>query len=190
MSTYLSIDIDFWNKNRDYEHLRNFLELVRASSSNISIVDSHEQLKDHVNRSNCSTLINVDYHSDIYDIKNPVYKDETFNCGTWVNFVDFRYKGKFVWIHPHPSNRISNGYCHGEGNPFLNPRISGWNNVCKIHSKYPEEHIDWGDIMAVGIAFSYKWLRDGVNDKIVCIAKNILGKRPQINPRALTGKNS
>jgi hypothetical protein len=200
MSTYLSIDIDFWNKNRNYEHLRKFLELAKGCAYNISIVDSHEQLKDHVNRSGCNNLINVDYHSDIYDVKTPRYHDfledhseRVYNCGTWVNFVKFRYKGRFTWIHPHIHDRgIQYGYCHVETkknflnvNPFFNPKIAEWDNAIKIASKNPEDNIDWNNIGAVGIAFSYAWLRDGIHDKIVCIAKNVFGKRPALNKRAL-----
>lgn len=200
MSTYLSIDIDFWKKHCDYSHLRSFLELAKGSSPNISIVDSHESLKDHVNRSGCTNLINVDYHSDIYDVKTPRWGrdsespfEKKYNCGTWVNFVKFRYRGNFTWIHPHIHDRgIQYGYCHVETrrnfmtvNPFFNPKIAEWNNSFKIATKNPEENINWNDIGAIGIAFSYAWLKEGANDHIVHVAANVLGERPKVNPNAI-----
>jgi len=192
--TYLSVDIDFWMKHRDYANLRNFLELAKGASPNIYIVDSHEGLKAHVNKSGCINLINVDYHSDIYDIKNFDHNGEiNYNCGTWVNFVNCRNKGRFTWIHPHIGGKgIDRGYCHVETrrnfrniNPFFNPSIADWFSTYKIETNNPEKHIDWGDIGAVGIAFSYAWLRSGIRDEIVKVAKEVLGKRPPVNPRAL-----
>lgn len=200
MSTYLSIDIDFWKKHYNLDHMKKFLELAKGASPNVLIVDSHEQLKTHVNTYGCNSLINVDFHSDIYDIAQPHnYPDSEdpyyrrYNCGTWVNYVKFRYKGKFTWIHPHIHDRgIQYGYCHVETrrnfmtvNPFFNPKIAEWNETYKIASTTPEDHINWSDIGAVGIAFSYAWLRGGTKDRIVSVAREVLGKRPPRNPHAI-----
>ena len=199
MSTYLSIDIDFWKKQRDLVHMKKFLEIAKGASPNILIVDSHEQLKSHVNKSGCNTLINVDYHSDIYDIAHPHYDhthdpyERKYNCGTWVNFVNCRNKGSFTWIHPHIHDRgIQYGYCHVESrrnfmtvNPFFNPKIAEWNETYKIASLTPEDHINWNDVVAVGIAFSYAWLRHGTKDGIVHVAREVLGKKPKVNPNAI-----
>ena len=184
MSTYLSIDLDYWNENRDYKNLRNILSFAKNSCPNIRIVDSHEEIIDHVNNSRCTNIINLDYHSDIsdFDDNNSTY----LNCGTWANYISFRFKGTYTWLHPHISERtIDEGYCHVNFNPFEVPRVSGWNEVIKECTLSPEKYIDWGDIRAVGIAFSYEWLRNFEHDQIVNEAKKVLRKVPKVNCEAL-----
>jgi hypothetical protein len=187
-STYLSIDLDFWDELRTYTHLRKFLKKVKRTTDNIEIVDSHESLKPHVNKSHCQNLINVDFHSDICDIN---FKKERLNCGNWVNYVNTRFSGNFIWIHPHPKDCLTKGYCHDEYagdekiiNPFVNPQIANWNHTKKIFNHTPEKFIPWDSVTAVGIAFSYYWLRLGENDGIVEVAKEVFDYRPPYNHKA------
>jgi hypothetical protein len=184
MSTYLSIDLDFWNVYRNYKHLYKFLTLAKNSCPNIRIVDSHEEIIEHVNVSRCTNLINVDFHSDISDHHGG--NRDHLNCGTWVNYINLRFRGNYTWIHPHLDEEdIAEGYCHVNLNPFEVPRVSGWNKVIKIATHSPERKIDWGDISGIGIAFSYAWLRKGKKDRIIDEAGRILNTIPKVNRYAL-----
>jgi len=193
MSIYLSIDLDYWNKLRDYSHMVWFLKKAIQSTNNIKIVDSHEELIKHVNNSGCERLINVDYHSDIsnrYDTRFD-YGD-VFNCGTWVSFVKFGIKkqGQYTWMMPYALDWAkTEGYCHSpadkSANPFVNPKVSGWlkTNQISINEHYPEKLIEWDKIGGVGIAFSYEWLDNKTEDEIVKRAVVALKTKPLKNNR-------
>lgn len=187
--TYLSIDLDFWNRNRNYTHLRKFLLKVMEviPIKEIRVVDSHETLLEHVNKSGCDSLINVDYHADIYDRFNPKAKNyrNSFNCGTWVNFVNFRSRGNYTWILPYPiENAPENGYCHDIDyglNPFKKPDIAGWKKTYEKYELKPEKVINWSEIKAAGICYSYDWLTGRYCDTIVGVAKEVIGFKPKRN---------
>lgn len=198
MQTYLSIDLDFWNQGRkSFPHMRKFLRQAKdsVSSKNLLIVDSHEELLPHVNESGCDNLINVDWHSDISNRFDPTRREKAWkdlNCGTWVTFVKFRRTGMFTWIHPYKATeRSARGYCHyphtPKHNPFVNPTLGGWNALQERKHRHPEALIDWWSVHAVGICFSYDWVRYTLKDELYQIAEEVLGFRPKPNPHALLG---
>lgn len=200
MKIYLSIDLDFWDRRdlfsyRNYSHLRKFLKMAIGATSNIRVVDSHETLLKHVNqmgKEGCDTLINVDFHADLYDRYNPKHPEQrnTFNCGTWINYVNFRRQGLYQWYFPYLYEEADKyGYCHEEiddpkANPFKNIRVSGWGRTEHESNLHPEKKIDWLSVKAVGISFSYDWLALGKSDRIVEEAEKVLGFRPRANPYA------
>ena len=198
--TYLSVDLDFWNHvfdtfpyDKARRHMEDFLAKVMQTTDNLRIVDSHEELMKHANLTHkkfgCNKLINVDYHSDIFDRFNPDDSQfrNLFNCGTWINYIDFMKEGEFLWVLPYPFKDAKyRGFCHDgnskEGNPFFNPAVAGWKKTGYSTAIYPMHKIDWDNVVGAGIAFSYYWLREVYNiDKI---AAKVLGYKPRRNSKA------
>ena len=204
--TYLSIDLDYWNDifrehNNPEEHLRSFLQKVishvHARNVPLCIVDSHESLLRHANlcgRNGCDRLTNLDHHSDIYDRfweKLPRNQKNLFNCGTWINYVNFRKTGTFTWMAPYEYEDASDrsGFCHGVeiddvNNPFEHPEVGGWKETHFIHTLNPHDAIKWDWVCGVGVAFSYYWLNNCYDKEIIKIASKILGYKPKLNKRA------
>ena len=79
---YLSIDLDYWWEEPDtYEADKFFDRVFKVAAKKklkIPLVGSHEKLLPYINRSGCSTICNVDYHSDIV-----ADNDESATSGTW-----------------------------------------------------------------------------------------------------------
>jgi hypothetical protein len=156
------------------------------------MVDSHEELLEPVNKSGCSILDNVDWHSDIsnrFDSCKPREAWQRLNCGTWITFVDFRQHGHFRWIHPYRITQNSaRGLCHyphtAKHNPFVCPQVGGWTNISEQATKTPEKIINWKDVSHAGIVFSYDWVRWDLQAELYEIAEKVLGTRPAKNPKA------
>ena len=185
MNTYLSIDLDFWEEDRDYKHLRRFLKKVKETCTDIKIVDSHESMTRHINRAGklygCCRVINVDYHADIGDAADGAA--DGFNCGSWAHFINFRKEGEFIWLRPQADE--SEGCCwHGSRNPFNVIGVSGWKSCKRFVTKTPKRRIDWSSVKAVGIAFSYYWLGLHEDDQIAIEAGKVLGVSPKVNASA------
>lgn len=163
--TYLSIDLDYWNSHPDSLDCRNFFhalsKALKDKGISPKIVKSHESLFPHVNRSGCSVLLNLDYHSDLADL-DASGRDEknrrVFNDGTWANFVKWQAKGKFTWLMPSRKDcyRDRRGRCDLTRNPF-ETRCTGWKET-KASTGW--KRIDFGAIAAVGISVSPDYLDD------------------------------
>lgn len=111
MSSYLSIDIDYWNGARPeslYRSLDNLLREIkkRRPPEGIIAVMNHQQLVRHVNDSSARCLLNVDQHSDLI---KPQYC-RSLHCGNWVNYVKWRNEGQYIWLHRHD---LVYGECSG-----------------------------------------------------------------------------
>jgi hypothetical protein len=109
MRTYLSIDLDYWHECRK---AISFLSKVAQLDVPMIIVSHHDMLVDHINKSGCRHLINVDYHDDIVGYN----KDGTLISleeGSWVSHVRWAGSGVYEWRHPHHSHisRLINGVC-------------------------------------------------------------------------------
>lgn len=128
MKTFVSIDIDFWN-GLSPEHLERKLSRIvqKVMRQNIPItaVMNHQQMIHTVNRSGALQLKNVDLHSDLTDTTV-----NYFECGSWVAYVEWRKKGKYIWYHRH---RVSDGECNG------------FNPIFSSHS-IKKELTDWGKL--------------------------------------------
>jgi hypothetical protein len=117
MKTYLSIDLDFFNNNKDHNYSRHILDLTLSRAQKFKIpviaVMNHQQLLPQVDRhfkdNNCR-LINVDWHSDICQTKDL----SELNCGTWISYVKKRKLCEFLWLHPAHDNgyKVEMGCCH------------------------------------------------------------------------------
>jgi hypothetical protein len=192
MKTYLSLDLDFWNKTKDLGKIRIFLEKVKELKDRgipVLVVDSHEELTKDVNRLEIEHLINVDYHSDIWDRWNPYVKDwyNCYNCGTWINFVKKSNRMIYTWVHPHKKGNECLGYCSHRDNPFYDEGLvySGWKVTEMLGSTTPEKFIRWENVISVGIAFSYDWIYDrSWRDKVYKLAKEVIGDKPRRNYKA------
>ena len=160
---YLSIDLDYW---QDSMEMTNWFLLHARYMKNVKIVIDHHKLLPHINKYKCSTLINMDHHSDICEdeFKNNNLligrSRPTLNCGTWANHINWRKSAKFIWLfrsNESLSRYSLGGYCHVKLNPFKNKKATNWKNVLKTRDK---KCIDWTREEAVGIALSPEWLRD------------------------------
>jgi len=112
----------------------------------------HHHLLDYVNNRGrgFNTLINVDFHSDLSD-DQPGELSEA----NWVNFVNFREKGSYIWRYPDGYCLSSHtGYCHSGTNPF-DCNLTGWASVQMRHGL---ARIPWDSIREVGICLSPGWL--------------------------------
>jgi len=155
MSTYLSVDLDFWN-NQFEEVAEDDLEHIFAGAKKLGIptvaVMNHQQLTPFVNRSGATKLVNIDTHSDLAD-KYVEYR----NCGTWVSYVKWRAKGKYKWVH-----RLSLfvGECNS-GNPIFmdvgpaRMNLVDWSEVSHERVKYlPKANSLLTDCCSIGFVLS------------------------------------
>lgn len=160
MGTYLSLDLDFFNAAGEGdrptflrlvdEHLDRVAKFVKRRGVPCVAVMNHQQMLRFVDDSGCDTLLNVDTHSDLAEA------DVTeFSCGTWVSYVSWRKKGRYVWHHGYTAYR---GDCSGNVNLFRpRPRfergqLSGWNDV--IHRRSIKMPALTNNITSIGVCLS------------------------------------
>jgi hypothetical protein len=165
MKAYLSIDLDYWSHSTERSALH-FFDRVFALNMPIWVAPFHDQLLPHIEQSDCNTLINVDFHSDLAELALPA-KDMLvggLNEGTWGNYVSWKDKGKFIWRYP-DHNRIRDGYCHEYPgyDPFKNPCYAGWRATSMLQGL---SSLPWRSIRAVGVCLSAYWLRGAPIQKI------------------------
>lgn len=127
MSSFLSIDIDFWSEPRIEPDLNTFLEqltlLAAEKHTPLTAVENHHQMLEIVNNSMAKKLINIDAHSDLAatDI-------DFISCGTWISYVTWRQAGEYHWICP--PYMWTEGDCNGNPSIFcstyINKNLSDW----------------------------------------------------------------
>ena len=145
MHIYLSIDLDYWCEAGTPDR---FFGRVFNLGLPIFVAPFHDQLVDHVNRSGCDRLLNVDYHSDLVDYRS------TLSEGSWANFVEWRAAGQFEWRYP-AEESIVKGFCHAYESPF-EVDCSGW---ARVQKKCGLGGIPWRSVTAVGVCLSSGWLK-------------------------------
>jgi len=152
MKVYLSIDLDYWKAERTPgAATRFFKKLYQKFNRQIMVAFYHHHLVSHVNSVGIDTVINLDSHSDLSDNRLNMALEE----GNWVNFVNCREHGTYVWRYPRDSCLTRHtGYCHLDNRPIEKVR-SGWAHV-KI--KRGLARIPWDKIAAVGVCLSPEWL--------------------------------
>jgi hypothetical protein len=180
MKTYLSVDVDYWrffDEPKYRSEMGTFFQKIVNKKVPIFIVRDHEELLPEVNKLIFNKLINVDYHSDItaYIDKNDLlweYENPTFpaelNCGTWVNFVDERILGEFLWLYPYTSciDHREEGRCEDiEG--FWDKSKSSFHNWNCIKHKKGLSSIRWVDIISVGVALSPEWIHPDLEEYFI-----------------------
>lgn len=168
--TYLSIDLDYWHKERSDAACRAFFLKVFRLNLPIIIVDSHERLLPYVEQSGANVLVNVDYHSDFIGFVSKVecegkMKRQSPEDGTWINFVQWRTTGEVHWMYPERecygscqiSNRSGRGACwvEPEENPFRKRTYNEWQTIKK---SLGTDEIEWDTVVAVGVALSVDYL--------------------------------
>lgn len=172
MKTYLSVDVDYWrlfDRQKYMQEMDRFFQKIINKRIPIFIVRDHEELLEDVNKRVFNKLINVDYHSDItayVDSDEDVWEYQwvprmpaDLNCGTWVNFVEERFLGEFLWLYPHAKcmDVKEEGRCEDiEG--FWDDPVSECHNWNCINHKKGLSAIKWNDVISVGISLSPDWL--------------------------------
>ncbi len=117
------------------------------------MISSHEEVVQFINQTDCTTIYNVDYHSDVINAKED--DDWGLTEGSWANCVDCRANGTFVWRHPHDFGHWEEGYCHGSRpNPFHSAQLAGWKT---LRRKLGLQRIPWARIAEVCICLSPTW---------------------------------
>ena len=166
VSTYLSVDIDYWSKADHRLACSQFIRRVLRLGVPTLVVSSHEAMLGDVDRSGCRRIEHVDYHSDVADY--PEMQDSqfaegvrykrglNFEDGTWLSFVRWRKRGELLWRFPERKCYDDGdgwGTCHSVRNPFEED-CSGW---AKIDLRKGLRGILWHDVSRVGIAISYDY---------------------------------
>lgn len=176
MSTYLTIDLDYWMDDTGTEGSNKFFRKVFALECPMVVVASHESVVRYANKTNCRTLYNVDYHSDIVNTHG--FSKLEFCEGTWGNYIKWRAEGTFIWKHPHNPSTLEYGYCHSPQvrryNPFVKAKYAGWKTVKKSKGL---RGIPWNDIAEVCICLSPPW----TNVETVCDILITLGREDWLN---------
>lgn len=149
---YLSIDLDFWSyREPDSSFLSRILKLQVPTL----FVNSHEELIPHVDKYGDGDVINLDYHSDLYE--NSSYEVDTgyVSCGNWLNFV--KLKKHLEWRVPRRENAQSFSATSGRCDMFIGRwenMLSGWE---KLTLKVGTRGIDLKKVTAVGFARSEEY---------------------------------
>ena len=173
---YLSIDLDFWMKDYAKGDMFEYLDSVLNRNIPVICVAYHHEMLPYVNsKKGLQELINVDFHSDLTDMKaSELEKSKQFNEGTWINFVNFRKKGKFTWIYPnrqcyidriHPVDGEFRGYgrCDVDANPFdyrNTQKICEWKQA-RVRSIMPTKK-EMERVVEIGICLSPNWIEHEV----------------------------
>lgn len=162
MSTYLSLDLDFFNARRwrseqrhleiVADHLAQVAAFVRARRVPCVAVMNHQQMLRFVNASGCTRLVNVDTHSDLTEAGV-----EEFNCGTWVSYVAWRKNGAYHWHH---GDKAKHGECSASPSglfsagktPKMRAALVGWKTV--THTRDKEMPKLTPDITSIGVCLS------------------------------------
>ena len=159
MSTYLSIDLDYFiglNKN-DADKFRCLNLVNKALELRVPtiVVDTHHGLTNHINKMgqvhDINHLINIDFHDDI------VTDGYGLNEGSWVTFINWKDNGQYEWRYPNYDRCVKQfqGVCDCNVDIFKAPVVAGWGDCIR---KQGTRGIDWADIKAVGICMSGFWL--------------------------------
>ncbi|MEK6833164.1 MAG: hypothetical protein AABY32_03885 [Nanoarchaeota archaeon] len=159
-SVYLSIDLDFWSEYSSRKSSDRFFNKIINLDLPLLVVDSHEEIVDHVNTSGANILINMDSHSDIIgfygldDKKEELSSREEYN---WANHVSWRANGSFVWLYPtyycYEDGTGIGTCCDVEVDPFK-INNTGWKSIslcCGVNN------IDFNSIRAVSISISKEY---------------------------------
>lgn len=167
MKTFLSVDLDYWNEvDNGISRMVKYLKSIHASNIPVVLVKDHDEMLPFVDQSEANFLINLDYHSDLADLcikdEKPVLENREFNCGTWINWVKCRNKGRFLWIHPHKDCYIRShckwdsrggGRCDVDKNPFTTEFDTGWKEA-KHRTGPPPKVSGISGLVMIGLCIS------------------------------------
>jgi len=152
--TYLSVDLDYWNKASFDPWL---LDTLFASGLPLVVTLDHHDLLPHANaRTGLTRLENIDYHSDF------IGDDEPLHIGNWVNHVAWRNNAAYEWVVPRMVDyHLRLGHHHTGENPFTDPgRLTGWKSATRREG-YDRTVLD--RVAAAGICVSPDYLDRGTD---------------------------
>jgi hypothetical protein len=162
---YLSVDLDFWGDpdGAPLSTLSAFLKRFPAIPT--KVVRSHEELLPHANNTACSTLVNVDFHSDLGG-NDPGRGPPEVGDGTWVDHVRWRDGGQFVWRCPSYKHCVTlcgglcgfEGFYYGRRHPpryYSSFRTTSWAGTFVSEGL---RGISMARVAAIGVAISPDWL--------------------------------
>ena len=184
MKTHLSIDLDYWSSNRCRIRPRTFFRKLATLGLSYRLYMYHQDVVPQVNTSGCSRLINMDYHSDFCDGSPSVSRINVRPCeGDWVDWINWRKNGEFVWAPPNYSRCVEggSGRCDAFGHknwPYLEK-----NEWAKVRvTKKPEDVVSWKDIVDISIVVSpgYVDFTDLIRDGIPDMLKMDVGTNPDV----------
>lgn len=172
--TYLSVDLDYWGDGTNAKaQCTRFFNHLFGLGIPILVVRDHEQLLNDVNNSDCARIEHIDYHADLVEnprivrrrlpqFKKAKFWPLTLNCGTWLNYVQWKNSGEVVWRYPHKhcftvSNGRGNGSCYQMLDPFEDNKVCGWKYTA--HGK-GLRNIDWVNVAKIGVAISEEYWHD------------------------------
>lgn len=168
MKTYLSIDLDYFV---DSEQCLKYIKKILKMFNPICVV-YHDELLHDINGSDCDSLINVDFHSDLAD-NGP---DLILNEGTWANYVSFKNNGTFTWVYPsincymvkrYGQTYEGDGRCDIKNNPFTRNcfDVCGWKKTRRLYQKFPTDK-QLNNVEKVGISLSPDWINNDIFDNV------------------------
>jgi len=150
LSTYLSVDLDFWSQHNDTKSATRFFRRVQGLNVPVTFFIEHDEMVQDIKKvKELTPLYNVDYHSDIIAHKERGDYAEDYN---WANFIPGSKKADYTWILPNRKcYNLYEGLCHGDGiDPFDEPEKSGWKS-CTVDTM---SKINWKNIVRVGVCIS------------------------------------
>jgi hypothetical protein len=159
MKYYLSIDMDYFGSRNIIA--QNYLSelIVGAKRKRIPInsVMNHQQLLPFVDSCNATCLVNVDEHSDLYNVNI-----EALSCGSWISYVQWRKNGRYLWIRKDSSTKHHCNYVLPEqwgDNGWKRHRIwntnTDWNISKSIHiSSIKLDQFNLRDCVGIGLSLS------------------------------------
>lgn len=159
MKTLLTIDLDFWLDSYQKKETDKFFRKIRKLNVNIESVVYHHEILLNLKDNHFDKIINMDYHSDIanFDVGNCTLNEynTSFNEGTWVNYVEFREKCDYIWLHSHSESSFEYGVCDPESD-VLADYSTGWKSM-NHHARFPTE-LELSQVTDIVICVSANWI--------------------------------
>ena len=159
MKTLLTIDLDFWLDSYQKKETDKFFRKIRKMNVNIESVVYHHEILLNLKDNHFDKVINMDYHSDIanFNADNCSSKEfnRSFNEGTWVNYVEFRDKCDYIWLHSHSESSFCHGVCDPE-NDVLSDYATGWKSISH-HARFPTDQ-ELSEVTDIVICVSANWI--------------------------------
>lgn len=162
MTSYLSVDLDYWGMQQTDVHssITKFLDKCISIKVPIKVYDTHEHILNQLNRYKVDHLYQIDFHSDVCESD----VDE-LSEGTWANFYKYREECVFEWRYPSFKRCFQEkwGRCDAsQHDDYEGPWPKNLFPYKKIIRKQGLSSIDWSSIVAIGISVSREWYDDEI----------------------------
>ena len=179
MTTYLSIDLDYFN-DKPPEQLVKFFYKVRNWYGKPILVESHEGLVQHVNDTKPKLLINVDMHSDYLEFEElKEGLNSSCHCGNWVNYV--KDVPSYRWLAPNRDVTAFRRIMFNGSELYLSKGKGRGDNIEEFYTRrgkanrhipdakiwYGLSRINWDGIAAIGIAISSEYTSSKVLERFL-----------------------